>query len=511
MIELAREEALQGQHISVASIKVVGVGGAGGNTINRMVQSDYKGIEFYAINTDSQALQLSKADHVIQIGQKSTKGLGAGANPEIGKRAAEEDLDKVIAALEGADIVFLTAGGGGGTGSGALPVIAKALKEKNILTIVVVTRPFDFEGRKRAASADKAIEEVKKYADTLLVVPNQKLLEVVDDKVSMIQGFEMINEVLNQSVKGVSDIITRAGHINVDFADVREIMKDKGLAVMGTGRASGPDRARKAAIAAISSPLLENMSIAGVRGVLLNISGNAGLGLHEISAAASVIYDQVDADANIILGSVIDDSLGDEVAVTVIATGFTGKTAELKIQGTTLVKEIPAGAMPLPEKEVIVQAAPQPVVEAIAPHVEKVQYVAQPQPVVAQQVAPVACHIQVPLEAAPVVHTNNQEAFQEDESEEEVMHFERHQTNELGSNIIHLKDLDVPTFMRKQQAAQQPQVQRHTETQSQNQQTQQAQQPQPNNHFQGNFYKKHNKKNKHRFGNQSNQQGRGPQ
>lgn len=218
------------------------------------------------------------------------------------------------------------------------------------MTIVVVTRPFDFEGRKRAASADKAIEEVKKYADTLLVVPNQKLLEVVDDKVSMIQGFEMINEVLNQSVKGVSDIITRAGHINVDFADVREIMKDKGLAVMGTGRASGPDRARKAAIAAISSPLLENMSIAGARGVLLNISGNAGLGLHEISAAASVIYDQVDADANIILGSVIDDSLGDEVAVTVIATGFTGKTAELKIQGTTLVKEIPAGAMPLPEK-----------------------------------------------------------------------------------------------------------------------------------------------------------------
>jgi len=509
MIELAREEELQGKHIPVASIKVVGVGGAGGNTINCMVQSDYKGVEFYAINTDSQALQLSKADHVIQIGQKSTKGLGAGANPDIGKRAAEEDLDKVITALQDADIVFLTAGGGGGTGSGALPVIAKALKEKNILTIAVVTRPFDFEGRKRAASADKAIEEVKKYADTLLVVPNQKLLEVVDDKVSMIQGFEMINEVLNQSVKGVSDIITRAGHINVDFADVREIMKDKGLAVMGTGRASGPDRARKAALAAISSPLLENMSIAGARGVLLNISGNAGLGLHEISAAASVIYDQVDADANIILGSVIDDSLGDEVAVTVIATGFTGKPAELKIQGTTLAKEIPVVGMPLPEKEVIVQAAPQKVfIEALAPQVEKVQEVIENQQAATQiPVAQPVYHSQASVQATSAVQPE-QVAFEKDESESEVIHFERHQATELGSNIIHLKDLDVPTFMRKQQVPQQtqPQMQPQHQTvqQSQSQQVQQHQQH--NNQFQGNFYKKH-KKNKHRF----NQQGRGPQ
>lgn len=321
MIELLQEEA-QSQHIPVARIKVVGVGGAGGNTLNCMVASGYQDVEFIAINTDAQALQMSRAHTTIQIGQKSTKGLGAGANPEVGKRAAEEDLEKVLAATHDADIVFLTGGLGGGTGSGALPVIAQALRDHGILTIVVVTKPFAFEGRRRTLIADQSLERIKHGADTLLVVPNQNLLQLVTEKVSMIQAFEMINDVLNQSVKGVSDIITRPGHINVDFADVREIMKNQGMAVMGTGRASGPNRAQEAALKAISSPLLENMSIKGARGVLLNITGNSDLTLHEISAAASVIYDQADPDANIILGSVIDDSLDEDIFVTVIATGF---------------------------------------------------------------------------------------------------------------------------------------------------------------------------------------------
>lgn len=319
MIEFDREES---HATPLASIKVVGVGGAGGNTINCMVESGYTGVEFVAVNTDAQALKDSRAHVKLQIGQKSTKGLGAGANPEVGKRAAEEDIDKVMEHLQTADIVFVTGGMGGGTGSGALPVVVKALKEKGILTIGIITKPFGFEGRKRSRIAEEAVERVKEGVDTLLIIPNQKLLDLVDDKVSMIDGFGMINEVLNQSVKGISDIITRAGHINVDFADVREIMKDQGLAVMGTARAAGEHRAKKAALEAISSPLLENMSIAGARGVLLNITGGSNLGLHEISEAASVIYDQADDNANIILGSVIDKEAGEEVSVTVIATGF---------------------------------------------------------------------------------------------------------------------------------------------------------------------------------------------
>ncbi len=319
MIHLEQEEK---GHGAVACIKVVGVGGAGGNTINCMVESGFKGAEFYAVNTDAQALRISLAGTKIQIGLKSTKGLGAGANPEIGKRAAEEDLDKVMQSLSDADIVFVTGGMGGGTGSGAIPVIVQALKEKGILTIVVITKPFLFEGKRRARITEQALETIKATADTLLIIPNQRLLEVTDDKVSMIEAFGMINEVLNQSVRSISDIITRSGHINVDFADVREIMKDKGIAVMGTARCSGQGRAKKAALEAINSPLLENMSIAGARSVLLNITGGIDLGLQEISEAASVIYEQADEDANIILGSVIDSQMGNEVSVTIIATGF---------------------------------------------------------------------------------------------------------------------------------------------------------------------------------------------
>lgn len=321
MIALETEKK---EFVSVATIKVIGVGGAGGNTVNSMVEEGVEGFECIVANTDAQALDLSKADIKLQIGIKSTKGLGTGANPEIGQRAAEEDLDKIMSVIGDADIVFLTAGMGGGTGSGAAPVIARALREKGILSIAIVTKPFLFEGKRRAKIANDAVDILRKEVDTMIVLPNQKLLDIADQNVSMIDAFGMINQVLGQSVRGISDIITRPGHINVDFADVRAIMRDRGIAVMGTGRASGENRARKAAESAIASPLLENVSIEGAHGVLLNITGGKNLGLHEISDAASVIYEQAHEDANIILGSVIDESLENEVIVTIIATGCKG-------------------------------------------------------------------------------------------------------------------------------------------------------------------------------------------
>lgn len=310
------------RHAPSARIKVVGVGGAGGNTLNHMLECDYEHVEFIAINTDAQALKLSKAPIKLQIGSKSTKGLGAGANPELGRQAAEEDSELIQKTLFDADIVFLTGGLGGGTGSGALPVVARLLKKQNILTIAVVTKPFEFEGKRRAVIAEQALESLRKEVDTLIVIPNQKLLTIADQNVSLINAFGMVNGVVNQFVHSIADIIARPGHINVDFADVKTIMKNMGMAVMGTGRASGSDRAQKAAHMAISSSLLENVSIAGARGILLNISGNSKLGLHEVSTAASLIYEQAHEDANIILGSVIDDSMGEDLAVTIIATGF---------------------------------------------------------------------------------------------------------------------------------------------------------------------------------------------
>lgn len=318
MINLGKEEY---EH-RIASIKVIGVGGGGGNTINSIIDSGYQDIDFIATNTDVQALALSKAHTKIQIGIKSTKGLGTGSIPELGKRSAEEDMDKILAAVEGADMVFLTAGLGGGTGSGALPAIAHALKEKGVLCIAVVTKPFLFEGKKRMRVAEQALESVKKEVDILIVIPNQKLLGIVDEHVSMMDAFSRINDILGLSVKGISDIITKPGHINVDFADVRTIMKDRGLALMGTARAKGENRAQEAALEAISSPLLDDMDIEGARSVLLNVTGGLSLTLHEVAKAASIIYDQSDDEAHIIIGSVIDESMGEDVCVTVIATGF---------------------------------------------------------------------------------------------------------------------------------------------------------------------------------------------
>lgn len=319
---IAFEDSKQIPTALTARIKVLGIGGAGNNTINSMIKKEYDtNIEFIAVNTDSQALEASLAQTKIQLGIKLTKGLGSGANPEIGRRAAEEDLDKVLETVIDADIVFLAGGMGGGTGSGALPIIARALREHGILTIAVVTKPFLFEGKRRAKIADAALKELENCVDTLLVIPNQKLLDLVGEDIPMIEAFELINDILYQSVKGISYIMVKSGHINVDFADLRAIMKDMGRAVMGTGKASGSQRAIEATRAAIESPLLENININGAKGILLNISGGPSLSLHEIHEAASVIYEQADENANIILGSVIDHTMQDEVIVTVIATG----------------------------------------------------------------------------------------------------------------------------------------------------------------------------------------------
>ncbi|MGE0009457.1 MAG: cell division protein FtsZ [Candidatus Babeliales bacterium] len=399
----------------IACIKVIGIGGAGGNTINSMVEAKFQDIEFIAANTDAQALDLSKADHKIQLGAKSAKGLGTGANPELGKKAAEEDLDKVMELTQDADIVFLAGGMGGGTGSGALPVISRALREQGILTIAVVTKPFLFEGKRRAAVAEQAIETLKQAVDTLLILPNQKLLEEVDQNMSMTDAFSLMNNVLSQSVKGIADIITKPGHINVDFADVRTIMKEMGLAVMGTGRASGPDRAEEAALHAITSPLLENMSIEGARGVLLNISGGASLSLHEMSKAASIIYEQADENATIILGSVIDHSLGDEVIVTVIATGF-DKVAKQSSVYNQLVYQ---------------QSVKQQAREEHVKHVEEMHVVASLRDELEESVSP-----QMHLEAEPV----NQEVAAQPKAVEPV--------KSAAPEIIDLNDLDVPTYMR---------------------------------------------------------------
>ncbi len=350
MIDFERES---NNRIAVARIKVLGVGGGGSNMVNSMVDSaGYDMIDFIVANTDAQALKISTAPHKIQLGVKSTKGLGAGANPEVGRRAAEEDLDTIIRQVKDADVVFLTAGLGGGTGSGALPIIAQALKEKDILSIAVVTKPFMFEGKRRARVAEEALKNLQGVVDTLIVIPNQKLLEVVDQKVSLMNAFGLINNVLNQFIKSIADIIAKPGHINVDFADIKTIMKQRGYAVIGTGRASGENRALEAAKEAIASPLLDNASIAGAKGVLLNISGSTTLSLHEVGAASHIIYDEAHEDASIIVGSVIDESLEDDIIVTIIATGFDHMDKPLTIEpAISAVQQKPVQTTQEPESK----------------------------------------------------------------------------------------------------------------------------------------------------------------
>ena len=324
-----------------ANIKVIGVGGGGNNAVNRMVESELKGVQFLSVNTESQVLELSKADVTIQIGEKVTKGLGAGANPQIGEAAAQESREDIIKALEGADMVFVTAGMGGGTGTGAAPVVAECAKEVGALTVGVVTKPFAFEGKRRRAAAEKGIEFLTQKVDTIIVIPNDKLLQVVDKKCSLSDAFGKADDVLRQGIKGISDLIQIPGLINLDFADVKTIMTNQGEALMGIGEGTGENRAADAAKMAINSPLLET-SIDGAKGILLNISGSANLSLFEINEAAEIISDAADPDANIIFGSVIDESLGDSVQVTVVATGFNSSTKNVPEFGKTTTAARPA-------------------------------------------------------------------------------------------------------------------------------------------------------------------------
>jgi cell division protein FtsZ len=319
-----------------ATIKVIGVGGAGNNAVNRMVDSGIRGVEFIAVNTDRQTLLCSKANTKIQIGEKLTRGLGAGANPDIGSQAAEESKSEIAEALRGADMVFVTAGMGGGTGTGAAPIVASAAKELGILTIGVVTKPFTFEGKKRLSQAERGIEALKSRVDTLVVIPNDKLLQIIDRKTSIIEAFKMADDVLRQGVQGISDLIAIPGLVNLDFADVKAIMQNTGMAHMGIGRASGENRAEDAAKQAIQSPLLET-SIEGARGVIINITGGSDLGLHETNTAAELVQRSVDPEANIIFGSVIDETLGDDIVITVIATGFEKQPAISSIGVENLV------------------------------------------------------------------------------------------------------------------------------------------------------------------------------
>jgi len=304
-----------------AQIKVVGVGGGGSNAVNRMVESGLKGVEFIAINTDKQALYSSKAEHKLQIGEKLTKGLGAGANPEIGRKAAAESKEDIYRRLEGADMVFVTAGMGGGTGTGAAPIVSEIAKEMGILTVGVVTKPFTFEGKKRMSHAQIGIDELREKVDTLVTIPNDRLLQVIEKKTTMLDAFKIADDVLKQGVQGISDLIAVPGLVNLDFADVKTIMLEQGLAHMGIGSAVGENRASEAAKQAIQSPLLET-SIKGAKGVLLNITGGAGLGLFEVNEAAELVTEAADEDANIIFGAVINEALEDELRITVIATGF---------------------------------------------------------------------------------------------------------------------------------------------------------------------------------------------
>ena len=324
-----------------ANIKVIGVGGGGNNAVNRMVDSDLKGVQFLSANTESQVLELSKADVTIQIGEKVTKGLGAGANPQIGEEAAQESREEIIKALEGADMVFVTAGMGGGTGTGAAPVVAECAKEVGALTVGVVTKPFAFEGKRRRAAAEKGIEFLTQKVDTIIVIPNDKLLQVVDKKCSVSDAFSKADEVLRQGIKGISDLIQIPGLINLDFADVKTIMTNQGEALMGIGEGTGENRAADAAKMAINSPLLET-SIDGAKGILLNISGSSELGIFEVNEAAQIISDAADPDANIIFGSVIDESLGDKVQVTVVATGFGNNAKSVPEFGKTTTTSRPA-------------------------------------------------------------------------------------------------------------------------------------------------------------------------
>ncbi len=348
--------------IGYANIKVVGVGGGGGNAINRMIEANLKGVEFIAINTDAQVLDQNRAESKVQIGIDVTGGLGAGANPEVGKRAVEESRQEVADAIGKPNLVFITAGMGGGTGTGAAPLVAEIAKAAGALTVAIVTKPFCFEGRKRIERANDGLAELKSKVDTLITIPNERLLEIVDKKTALTKAFATADEVLYQATKGISDLITIPGLINCDFADVRTVMREGGDALMGTGIGQGEEKAIEAAQMAISSPLLENISISGAKGVLINVTGGEDMSLYDVNTATSLIYEAAGEDANIIFGAVIDPSLNDQMRVTVIATGFGDPAQKVEKVAARAIESKPAKPIPLfADAEVVRRPDPRPV------------------------------------------------------------------------------------------------------------------------------------------------------
>jgi cell division protein FtsZ len=457
-----------------AKIKVIGVGGGGGNAVNRMIAAKLEGVEFIVANTDVQALQLSQAPVKLQLGVKLTSGLGAGANPDVGRRAALEDSEKIIEALEGADMVFVTAGLGGGTGTGAAPVIASLASEMGALTVAVVTRPFSFEGKRRMQQAERGMAELLEGVDTMIVIPNEKLLAVAKDA-GFFESFRVADDVLLQGVQGISDIITIPGIINRDFADVKTTMAGMGYAVMGTAIRSGDNRAIAAAQAAMASPLLEAGAIDGARGILINISGSSNLKLSEVNVASTLIQNAAHEEANIIFGAVLDESMGDNVKITVIATGFRqdqmgrqkrsaldAASPRVSVQGQP---NLPRFASEELEEEQLTPLfeskkpqppppapQPQPVKGAVAP--ESAPFTLHPQPVVieeAPQASRAAASVPAPAPPAPqaktpVSHINFDEPFEEEyarliPSKPEPAH--QHESEQ------HADNLDIPAFLRR--------------------------------------------------------------
>ena len=345
--------------IGYAKIKVIGVGGGGGNALNRMIEAQLKGVEFIATNTDAQVLNQNRAETKVQIGSEVTGGLGAGANPEVGKKAVEENRKELAEALGNPNLVFITAGMGGGTGTGAAPAVAEIARAAGALTVAIVTKPFRFEGKKRINRANDGLKELRSKVDTLITIPNERLLEIVDKKTSLTDAFATADEVLYQATKGISDLITIPGLINCDFADVRTVMLERGDAIMGTGYGKGDEKAIDAAQAAISSPLLENISISGAKGVLINVTGGEDMALFDVNIATSLIYEAAGEDANIIFGAVIDPSMDDQMRVTVIATGFSADEEPVKVVEEKIEESTPAQPISLFPEHVITPQQPQ--------------------------------------------------------------------------------------------------------------------------------------------------------
>jgi cell division protein FtsZ len=470
------------ENISIgANIKVVGVGGGGSNAVSTMIEADMNGVQFIVANTDIQALNANKAPGKIQLGLDLTKGLGAGANPDVGRRAAIESYNEIVEQVQGADMVFVTAGMGGGTGTGGAPVVAKIARELGALTIGVVTRPFQFEGKRRSKHADGGLQELKENVDTLIVIPNQKLLAIAGDKTPLTETFKKADEVLLQAVKGISDLINIRGLINLDFADIRTVMQARGLALMGTGAAKGENRAVEAATAAISSPLLENIKIEGATGIIINVTGGPDLSLYEVNEASTLITEAAHEDAEIIFGAVIDPAMGDEVRVTVIATGFADPDTQRKAPDSMQrMHEFLNPAPPPP------QAAPRielPPMSSFQQYVQTMAPVQQPQvPQVSQPSAP-AYQAEVPETLSPVTPAPLQpgpaasrdaliakvRAFRDNQQltksaaapeqlsmdvepgEQQSLEDARRMAREVLSSPFANQSLEVPAFIRKRQ------------------------------------------------------------